>query len=176
MSVLTSTTTEQQFTAQQERRVALRRALKARPDDPRLRRALQRLTAPDQIAESAARGVFISYNRADEVFAFELREALCDAGVAVWLDMVDAEGDWQHAVNNALRTCGLMIAVVSPSAENDSAVHAERERFRAMGKLILPVMAARCEIEPGEFWLPTVDLSADFTRGMLTLRSAFNAG
>lgn len=176
MSVTGSSKQAEQISTQRERRIALRRAFKARPDDPRLKRAVQRLTTREQIATEAARGVFISYNRADEIFAFELREALRDAGVAAWLDMVDAEGDWQRAIDTALTTCGLMIAVLSPAALQDPAVTAEHERFRGMGKLILPVQAARCKVERDKFWLPVVDLSADFKRGMLTLRRALAGG
>lgn len=168
--------TDEKTAKEQERRIALRRALKSHPDDPRLKRAVQRLTTPQQIAAGAARGVFISYNRADEVFAFELYEALREASVAAWLDMVNADGDWQRAIDDALHRCGLMIAVLSPAALDAPGVTAERERFRAMGKLILPVMAVSCEVKRGHFWLPVIDLSTDFKRGMLTLRRALASG
>lgn len=172
MSVSTQhdTSKDQRFALEQQRRIALRRALREHGNDPRLFKALQRLMTPAQVQEAAARGVFISYSRADEVFAFELREALCSAGVPVWLDMVDAEGDWGQAIERAMQTSGLMLAVMSPAALADTHIRAEHEHFLNMGKLVLPVLAAHCDLNRRVYWLRPVDLSRDFKRGMLALR------
>ncbi|MFW5691488.1 MAG: toll/interleukin-1 receptor domain-containing protein [Chloroflexota bacterium] len=155
------------FSSADNRRRALRRALLDSPDDLRLLRARDELSTPRQVQRSALRGVYINYNRTDEVFAVELALLLRDTGVDVWLDMldIDEDADWNTQVNAALDRCGLMLAVQSPRAVKDRQLQAERDRFRRSGKLVLTVVAERIEWVDEDGWLRPVDCSRDFDAG-----------
>ncbi|MCU0514325.1 MAG: toll/interleukin-1 receptor domain-containing protein, partial [Anaerolineae bacterium] len=98
----------------EQKRAMLRKAQLSRPDDPRIQQALLETLSPLLIKKAAARGVFVCYHRADEIFALDMDTGLRAAGVRVWMDTIDmAEGaDWRSEVLNALRTCGVMLLVL----------------------------------------------------------------
>lgn len=94
------------------------------------------------VARAAANGVFISYSRADELFALELAErlrGLCSA--RVWLDITDIpdSGDWRAEIKQALERCGVMLYIL-PSESEDRDQHWERRVFRKAGKVIIPIL------------------------------------
>lgn len=159
------------FNSPEQKRIALRKALQSRPDDTYLRKGVAQLTSTQHIRRSAMQGVFISYTRADEIFAFNLREALHGQHIYAWLDMMDVDEDdeWHTAVRNAMRRCGLMLAVMSPNALKDPIVHAEREYFADQGKLVLPIIHKRCDMSATRYWLMPIDFSHDFDLGIYTL-------
>lgn len=159
------------FNSPEQKRIALRKALQSRPDDTYLRKGVAQLTSAQHIRRCAAQGVFISYTRADEVFAFNLREALYGQHIYAWLDMMDVDEDdeWHVAVRSAMRRCGLMLAVMSPHALKDPVVNAERDYFADQGKLVLPVIHKRCDMSGTRFWLMPIDFSHDFDLGIYTM-------
>lgn len=122
----------------------------------------------DSIRKAADDGVFISYSRPDELFALDLALGLHNAGINTWLDtlQVPDDSDWNAAVSAAMKACGLMLAVFSPRALMDRQVVAERERFAASGKLLLPVIHQRCDLSRLGDWLEPIDFSHDFDRGL----------
>lgn len=156
------------YQSPEKKRQALRKALKARPDDPRLMEHLRHLIEPRQIEIAASAGVFLSYSRADELFVLDLADHLRDAGVKLWVDMLDVthEGDWKGEVRRALEGSGLMLAVLSPDALRDSAARDERENFLESGKLVQSVIARRSDLSGMDFWLPPIDFSRDFQFGL----------
>lgn len=156
----------------ENKRIALRNALRSRPDDPRLKQVLEQLTAPQLVQKAIQRGVFVNYTRSDEVFALELAMNLHDAGVMTWMDMMDIQddNDWRNEVKGAMERCGLMIAVMSPEAILDEEGAAERHEFMEIGKLVLPVISQRCDVSTYDFWLSPVDFSRDFNLGWNMLK------
>jgi hypothetical protein len=159
-----------------QRRIALRRALVGRPDDPRLRQMIGQLAQPSHIHEAAADGIFLSYARQDELFAFELAEELRESRINVWLDILDVQGsDWHSEVSAALERCGLMLAVMSPDAVTSAAMTQEREHFEQSGKLIVPVVYRYCDLSAIDFWLPPVDFTHRFELGMIRLQRVLGA-
>ncbi len=159
------------FNSPEQKRIALRKALNTRPDDTYLKKGIAQLTSAPEIRRCATQGMYISYTRADELFAFNLREALLGQNLLSWLDMtdVDEEEEWHVAVKNAMRRSGLMLAVMSPSALKDPSVNAEREFFAEQGKLVLPVIHKRCDMSATRYWLMPIDFSHDFDLGIYTL-------
>lgn len=156
------------YQSPEKKRQALRRALRTRPDDPRLQQHLQRLIEPRQIQIAAEAGIFMSYSRADELFVLDLADQLRTLGVNLWVDMLDVtpEGDWNREVRRALEASGLMLAVLSPDALHDAAAHTERDNFLESGKLVQSVIARRSDLSGMDFWLPPIDFSRDFQVGL----------
>jgi hypothetical protein len=168
----------ERFQSPNHQRVALRRALQRRPHDPKLREALIALTTPREVMRAAVKGVFISYSRADELFALDLATSLDNVGISTWLDMlnVDPRMDWHEAIGAAIERCGLMLAIVSPQALHDAHILSERERFSDSGKVVLPVVAQRCHIAKLDpTWLDPVDLSRDFGQGIQQIKRMLGA-
>lgn len=161
-----------QFASIEQKRVALRRALYDNPDDPRLLKARDELVSPSAIHAAAEKGIFISYSRADELFAFELAVRLNDYGVYTWLDTINArEGhDWYEEVTRALRRSGLMLAVISPDALEDRDVTNEWARFLAAGKVLVPVVCQHTDLSAMNSWISPVDFTRRFDSGIRHLR------
>jgi hypothetical protein len=164
------------FNSPEQKRIALRKALNSRPDDTYLKKGIAQLTNIQEVRRCATQGMFISYTRADELFAFNLMETLSGQGLRAWLDMtdVDEEEEWHVAVRNALKRSGLMLAVMSPNALKDPAVNAEREFFAEQGKLVLPVIYKKCDMAGTRYWLMPIDFSHDFDLGIYTLSLLLN--
>jgi hypothetical protein len=162
------------YRSSEQKRVALRRALISRGDDPRLKQLQLQLTRPQLVRQAASRGVYISYIRPDELFAVELADMLRQARIDVWLDMFDVqrEGDWHREVTAALERCGLMIAVMSPDALYSEAMRFEREYFHQAGKLIIPVIYRRCDVSELDFWLSPVEFTRDYDLSLQHLQRA----
>jgi hypothetical protein len=154
-----------------EQRAALRKALIVRPNDPTLKQALLRLTGPQATKHAAKSGVFISYTRADELFALELADDLQAAGVAVWLDIlhVSEDGDWYEDVNDALQRCGLLLMVASPDALNDSDIQAQFRLALEAGKIVVPAMHRSCKLDTTMLTEHIVDFRHDYRLGLSIL-------
>jgi len=164
------------FSSLEQRRIALRKALQSRPNDPRLSQAIEKMTSPYQLRKAAQQGLFVSYARVDEIFALELAVALRKLGYSAWLDMIDGGNeDWNGEVQQALRGSGLMLAVLSPKCLLDRAVRAERDRFQRMGKLIVPIIHRPLDMSSLDYWVMPVDFSKDFDFGLHQLQQTFSA-
>jgi hypothetical protein len=155
----------------EQKRSMLRKALVTRPDDPRIRQALLETLNPAYIKRSAGRGVFISYHRADEIFALELDNGLRTASVPVWLDTIDVSdgADWRNEVVAALRTCGLMLLILSKSWVEDDDVATEYQFFVDTGKIVLPILSEACDYSKINLLLSPVDFRRDRESGLRQL-------
>lgn len=159
------------FESMEGRRRALVESIKAEPDNPTHRETLQALSDRSQIRRAAANGIFISYARQDEIFALDVSMILLDAGLPVWLDVVHGGNeDWSEEIDQALRRCGLMVAIVSPTTVKDPITLAERRLFIERGKLVLPVFRQFCEVDPTLLWLDPIDFSQDMEQAMDHIR------
>lgn len=156
----------------EEQRLALRRALASRPGDPQLREPVERLFSPHQVRQAARRGVFITYSRAEELFALQLAEDLRSSALNVWLDISDIsdDADWRGAVTEALERCGVMVMIISQEALQDADVRAEYRYFMQAGKIIVPVLHEPCDIRRLQILIPPVDCSHDYENGLYHLR------
>ena len=61
---------------------------------------------------------FFSYARIDSEFVLQLAKELREVGANLWLDQLDILGGqhWDSTVEQALKSCKGMIAVLSPEA------------------------------------------------------------
>ncbi len=125
----------------EERRALLRRALTQYPDDERFLPALRDTLSIEKVQLAAKRGVFVCYHRSDEVFALELAIALREAGVSLWLDVLDVtlEDDWQLEVERALRASGVLLLIASAQAVRDADVRAQCAMFMQSGRIVVQV-------------------------------------
>lgn len=155
----------------EEKRAALRRAHHVNPHNTRVHNALLHLMNPPHVAEAARSGVYVSYARPDELFALDVTETLRAAGVNVWLDMTDIphDADWHSAVDAALRSCGVMLALLSPAALRAADIRAEQERFLDAGKIVVPVLHQPCNVSGLEVPYPPIDFRSDFAFGIQQL-------
>jgi predicted transcriptional regulator with HTH domain len=153
------------------KRAALYRAYRLNPSDTRLYDALLKLMSPPHSTRAAQNGVFISYVRADELFALDLRESLRAAGVKVWLDMTDVpeDMDWHTAVDQALDRCGLMLLLLSPTALKTGELRAERQQFLDAGKIVVPVLHNHCDLTALNLMHPPVDFRHGYALGLQQL-------
>lgn len=100
-------------------RSALRQAMRSHPNDSSLQQAMSMLSTQKQIQLAAQAGVFINYAPADEIMALNLAIDLNDVKIPVWLDVLEVShpsGDWHKEVFLGLKTCGLMVTLLSPTA------------------------------------------------------------
>jgi hypothetical protein len=153
------------------KRAALWQAQRLRPADARVRQALKTLLGAPQVRRAARSGVFISYARADDLFAITLTESLRAAGLEVWLDITDMTDDttWHSAIFKALRRSGVMLVLLSPAAVESDDMRVEREWFHKQGKIVLPVLYRDCDYLVDSFLLPPLDFRDDYDKGLRRL-------
>ena len=87
-------------------------------------------------------GVFISYSRKDEDFARQLATDLEHLKVDVWIDVDDIPpgSKWSTAIQEGLKTCAVMVLILSPDSIASSNVEDEWQFFMDKKKPIIPVM------------------------------------
>jgi hypothetical protein len=160
------------YQSAEQRRVAVKRALYANPQDPRLLKLRDQLSDAHHIQRALQQGVFICYTRSDELFALELYEALRDQGVQPWLDTlaIGMDADWQTEVRQALDRSGLVLAVMSPLSIQSQWTAEERQYALGRGKLLLPVLHRPCEVRDTALWLAPVDFTQSRTSGFYQLQ------
>lgn len=92
--------------------------------------------------------VFISHSSKDDTFVDNLRLDLHRRGYETWVDHHDIPAGkvWDQVVEQQLKTCDIMILVLSPAATASEEVGVEWREFRSMNKLILPVKVQDCPI------------------------------
>lgn len=158
-----------------KRRRMLYKAIAEFPQNQQIRSALLRTYSTSHIQTAAKAGVFISYNRADELFALELDQGLRDIGVNIWLDEIDVADneDWHHAISSALARCGVMIVILSPQSVDDESVQDEMRSFVEAGKIILPVMSEACDLADLNLFLPAIRFDSEFSVPLSQLCRAF---
>jgi hypothetical protein len=155
----------------EEQRTEIRQLLALRPADTYLRQALVRLIGPQHVKQAAREGVFISYTRADELFAAQLADDLRTRGISVWLDLVDIpdDADWHEAVTAGLEGCGLMLLILSPAALEDADLKEEYQQFLNAGKIVVPVLHQTCKFESPLIVHQFVDFRHDYKLGLTIL-------
>lgn len=156
----------------EEKRAALRQVLYQQdPPPPRVTEMLQKLMTPDHVRHAAHHGVFMSYSRADELFAMSLTENLQANGVSVWLDVKEIHEDtyWHGMVQDALQQCGVMLSLLSPASLYDEDIFNEWETFTAEGKILIPIVCADWHGLINPVWHPPIDFRHDYDHGLYQL-------
>lgn len=97
--------------------------------------------------------VFISYDRGDwQEYVSPLVKILEDAGFKLWIDQAQIRfgENWKDKVNDALRTCPIMILCISPDAMNSEDVKHEYRFFIHERKPLIPVICRSTSRLPPE--------------------------
>ncbi len=165
-----TSTTQQRYQTIEQKRAVLYRTLLKNPSDRRVRDALLQLSSPQQIRQAARDGIFISYARADELFALDLALDLGMNGLGTWLDALEVElaEDWKGSVADAMGRCGLMLAVMTPASLAEIHTRDERHNFMMRGKIALPVVY-RDDAKDALNAVPPVDFRYNYRFGLQTL-------
>ncbi len=125
--------------------------------------------------------IFISYKREDEAFARALREHLLAAGYGVWMDVFDIPRGavWTDAIEQALRTCDVVVGVMSPRSVESRNVKNEWDWTIVNGSLfntrLLLVMLEKCVVPMNYISLNYLDFMADRDTGFRQLERALLA-
>mgnify|MGYP006281864135 CR=1 FL=1 len=159
----------------EEKRARLLRLYHKYPENTRLLQALRDTLRPSEVRRAAQRGVFMSYNRNNELFTLDIALKLKAINVPVWMDALDIneDDDWRESIADALHACGVMILVLSPEAMRDAHVKDEYQRFAATGKIVVPVQYQRCNYDVLMLPAPPIDFSADPQKGETTIMRLF---
>ena len=106
-------------------------------------------------------GIFISYSRKDEAFAYQLASALQQHGRDVWIDQDDihAGKNWSNAIQQGLDNADVMLIVLSPDSMSSVNVTNEWQYFLDHGKTIIPVLLRPTKVHFQLHRLQYVDFS-----------------
>ena len=86
--------------------------------------------------------IFLSYSRVNTKLMQRVRDDLRAAGLSVWTDEGIEPGSfsWKEAIESAIRETGILIVLLSPSANDSRWVQREIDYAEAQGKYILPLL------------------------------------
>jgi hypothetical protein len=126
---------------------------------------------------STASAAFISYARADSVFALRLASDLKAAGAAVWLDQLDIRPGqpWDDAVEAALRTTPQMLILLSPPSVASDNVRDEIAYALEQGKPIVPILIEACNIPLRLQRKQRIDFTPGYDAGLQSLLNFLSA-
>lgn len=123
------------------------------------------------------RKVFISYASVDQDFARTLANDLRAAGIDVWMDKSDIRtGDhWDKAVERALLDSAAVVAILTPSSVERSAVLDELAFATTRRVPVLPVLASTCDPPIQVQRLQYADFRTSYPSGLKQLLTAFES-
>jgi serine/threonine-protein kinase len=85
--------------------------------------------------------IFISYSRRDIEYATRLKNYFLENGLPVWIDDQIEHGDhWFNEINEAIKSCGAFVVVMSPHAEESEWVQKELLLAKRYKKIIFPLL------------------------------------
>lgn len=92
--------------------------------------------------------IFISYQRADETFARQVREHLAATGVRTWMDQFDIPvgAYWPDEIDKGLAGSDIVVGVLSPDSTDSRNVKNEWDWAIANDKRLLLLMVRQCVI------------------------------
>lgn len=95
--------------------------------------------------------VFLSYSRADEGVAREIKEALAVEGIKVLLDVDELRGSdpWRERLGVLMKNCLGMALLATKRSEGSREVQFEVGVASGLGKPIIPLVYEDCELPAG---------------------------
>ena len=97
--------------------------------------------------------VFISHSSADTDAVLEVRDCLVNLGhVGLFLDIDPQQGlvageDWEKALYRELKLCRALLILCSPASMSSKWCFAEIAHAKSMGKPVIPIQIAPCELD-----------------------------
>lgn len=110
------------------------------------------LLRQDQAARTT---VFISYSRANAVFARHLYDELKSNGFILWRDRSEMESgeNWWEQIKEAIRESQTLILCLSPEALRSEVVTAEWRYARRVGTQVIPIVAEAVNFADVPHWM-----------------------
>ena len=92
--------------------------------------------------------IFIAYPHEHQLFATRLARSLSEIGADVWIDVenIPPGMKWHNAIQQGLRTCELMLVIITPESMASHNVEAEWFHFLENSKPIIPLLYRFTEI------------------------------
>jgi hypothetical protein len=92
--------------------------------------------------------LFISYSRQDEAFVRRLAQALNEANITVWLDVlhINTGENWSDAIQRGLDACDAMILVISEASMQSRQVANEWQYYLEEKKAVYPIRLEAAKI------------------------------
>jgi hypothetical protein len=114
---------------------------------------------------------FFSYAREDSSFALRLAADLKTNGANVWLDQLDIRPSqqWDREVEQALRMCSEMLAILSPAAIDSNNVMDEIGLALDERKTVIPVLRTECTVPLRVRRFQYIDFRSDYDLGLQAL-------
>lgn len=105
--------------------------------------------------------IFLSHSKVDADFAELLKLRLEKAGYSAWIDTdrLDPGIDWREGIDDAIRNCFKMIAIMSPDARESEYVTYEWAFAWGLKKPIIPLMLRETPMHPRLAILQYIDFS-----------------
>jgi hypothetical protein len=129
------------------------------------------------VPASSKNTIFVSYARKDTVQAQETIRYLKAEGFDLGFDATDLTvgADWVREIENSIRDCSAVVAIMSPDAKESEWVQREISYAEERGKRIFPVLVAGDAEKSIPLFLLNrafVDLRRDRTQGLASLSAA----
>lgn len=92
--------------------------------------------------------IFISYSRQDSHFALRLAHSLHSVGVITWMDIKDIPAGvrWSTGIQEGLKSCDIMIVIISPASMASQNVEDEWSYFVDEKKPLIPLLWKPAEV------------------------------
>jgi hypothetical protein len=119
--------------------------------------------------------IFISYSRKDSEFMTEFSKKLRDAGANLWSDkQIVPGGLWDNSIETALKTCDIIIVLISKASVNSNNVMDEVSYALEENKKVIPVVLEQCELPFRLRRIQFIDLTQNSEKGLNLLKSTLN--
>jgi hypothetical protein len=118
--------------------------------------------------------IFISYSRANQVFAEALRTKLQSGGYATWIDIdnIPAGATWPDEIDSGLRASDLIVGVMSPDAVASRNVKNEWDWAIVNNKRLILLMLETCSVPMNYISINYIDFRSDHETGFTRLNKA----
>ena len=117
---------------------------------------------------------FLSYSHRDQEFVLRLARDLRAAGSQIWVDQIDIHPSdrWDRAVEAAVRDCGGMLLILSPSSAASDNVLDEVTVALEAGKPVIPVRIEPCHLPLRLARVQFIDATSDYADTLRRCRAA----
>ena len=121
--------------------------------------------------------LFLSYARADKVFALRLAQDLKAAGIEVWVDQFDVlpSQRWDRTLEAALRACAGLVVILSPRSVVSEIVMDEVGFAIDQSKDVIPLLYEACDIPLRIRRIQYIDFTQDYNAAFERCKSVIRA-
>ena len=121
---------------------------------------------------------FLSYARADELFALRFASDLRSLGASMWMDQLDLRPSehWDRAIERAIRACSDVIVILSPRSVASENVADEISLAIDCKKPVIPVMIEPCDLPLRITRMHLIDATRDYQTALMECFAEIKSG